>query len=133
MDNIKQIKTKLYFGILLLLFMTVLSIFFSLSDYISFFKHDVITFSWKSAGAIWFSPVLIYISFILYRISLGKVKRLNSKIGNYVSYVSITGIILTLFVSFYVDDELKSEGYLICSKSSWMAPNKYVKDISLCH
>ncbi|OCA56529.1 MULTISPECIES: DUF1240 domain-containing protein [Photorhabdus] len=134
MDNINENKAKLYSGILLLLFMAVLSIFFSLNDYIDFFKHDsVITFSWKSAGAIWFSPVLIYISFILYRISLGKVKRLNSKIGNYVSYVSITGIILTLFVSFYVDDELKSEGYLICSKSSWMAPNKYVKDISLCH
>ncbi|PQQ33584.1 hypothetical protein C6H69_10105 [Photorhabdus luminescens] len=114
--------------------MAVLSIFFSLNDYIDFFKHDsVITFSWKSAGAIWFSPVLIYISFILYRISLGKVKRLNSKIGNYVSYVSITGIILTLFVSFYVDDKLKLEGYITCSKSSWMAPNKYVKDISLCH
>ncbi|MCW7548328.1 DUF1240 domain-containing protein [Photorhabdus sp. P32] len=134
MDNINENKTKLYLGILLLLFMTMLSIFFSLNDYVGFFKRDdVITFSWKSAGAIWFSPVLIYISFILYRISLGKVKRLNSKIGNYVSYVSITGIILTLFVSFYVDDELKSEGYLICSKSSWMAPNKYVKDISLCH
>ncbi|KMW71763.1 hypothetical protein TI10_19415 [Photorhabdus luminescens subsp. luminescens] len=134
MDNINENKTKLYLGILLLLFMTMLSIFFSLNDYVGFFKRDdVITFSWKSAGAIWFSPVLIYISFTLYRISLGKVKRLNSKIGNYVSYVSITGIILTLFVSFYVDDELKSEGYLICSKSSWMAPNKYVKDISLCH
>lgn len=134
MDNINESKTKLYFGILLLLFMAVLSIFFSLSDYVSFFKHDgVITFSWKSAGAIWFSPVLIYISSILYRISLGKVKRLNSKIGNYVSYVSITGIILTLFVSFYVDDELNLEGYVTCSKSSWMAPNKYVKDISLCH
>ncbi|WP_225813876.1 DUF1240 domain-containing protein [Photorhabdus antumapuensis] len=134
MDNINENKTKLYLGILLLLFMTMLSIFFSLNDYVGFFKRDdVITFSWKSAGAIWFSPVLIYISFILYRISLGTVKRLNSKIGNYVSYVSITGIILTLFVSFYVDDELKSEGYLICSKSSWMAPNKYVKDISLCH
>ncbi|WP_256125230.1 DUF1240 domain-containing protein [Photorhabdus luminescens] len=134
MGNINENKTKLYLGVLLLLFMTMLSIFFSLNDYVGFFKRDdVITFSWKSAGAIWFSPVLIYISFILYRISLGKVKRLNSKIGNYVSYVSITGIILTLFVSFYVDDELKSEGYLICSKSSWMAPNKYVKDISLCH
>ncbi len=114
--------------------MAVLSIFFSLNDYVGFFKRDdVITFSWKSAGAIWFSPVLIYISSILYRISLGKVKRLNGKIGDYISCVSIAGFILTLFMSFYVDDELRSEGYLICSKSSWMAPNKYVKDISLCY
>ncbi|WP_040149824.1 DUF1240 domain-containing protein [Photorhabdus akhurstii] len=134
MDNINKNKAKLYSGILLLIFMVVLSIFFSLNDYIDFFKHDsVITFSWKSAGAIWFSPVLIYISFILYRISLGKVKRLNSKIGDYISCVSIIGFILTLFVSFYVDDKLKLEGYITCSKSSWMAPNKYVKDISLCH
>ncbi|WP_445493958.1 DUF1240 domain-containing protein [Photorhabdus sp. SF281] len=127
-------KTKLYLGVLLILFMVVLSVFFSLNDYVGFFNSDgVITFSWKSAGAIWFSPVLIYISSILYRISLGKVKRLNSKIGNYVSYVSITGFILTLFVSFYVDDKLKNEGYVTCDKSSWMAPNKYVRDISLCH
>ncbi|WP_036772509.1 DUF1240 domain-containing protein [Photorhabdus australis] len=132
MDNTN--KTKLYLGILLVIFMAVLSIFFSLNDYVGFFKRDsVITFSWKSAGAIWFTPVLIYIAYILYRISLGKVKRLNGKIGDYISCVSIAGFILTLFVSFYVDDELRSEGYLICSKSSWMAPNKYVKDISLCY
>ncbi|WP_036772647.1 DUF1240 domain-containing protein [Photorhabdus australis] len=134
MDNINKNKAKLYLGISLTLFMAVLSIFFSLNDYVGFFKRDdVITFSWKSAGAIWFSPVLIYISSILYRISLGKVKRLNGKIGDYISCVSIAGFILTLFMSFYVDDELRSEGYLICSKSSWMAPNKYVKDISLCY
>ncbi|WP_051690995.1 DUF1240 domain-containing protein [Photorhabdus australis] len=114
--------------------MTVLFLFFSLSDYVGFFRRDsIITFSWKSAGFIWFTPVLLYLAYILYRISLGNVKRLNSKIGDYISCVSIAGFILTLFVSFYVDDELRSEGYLICSKSSWMAPNKYVKDISLCY
>ncbi|CAQ82883.1 MULTISPECIES: DUF1240 domain-containing protein [Photorhabdus] len=133
MDNINENKAKLYLGILLLLFMAMLSIMFSFSDYVGFFKGDgVITFSWKSAGAIWFSPVLIYLAYLLYRISLGNMKRLNSKIGDYVSYVSIAGFILTLFVSFYVDDKLKTEGYITCSKSSWMAPNKYVKDISLC-
>ncbi|MCT8343636.1 DUF1240 domain-containing protein [Photorhabdus kleinii] len=67
------------------------------------------------------------------RIAKNRTKNLNSKIWDYLSCVSIMGFILTLFVSFYVDDELKSEGYLICSKSSWMAQNKYVKDISLCH
>ncbi|PHM49101.1 DUF1240 domain-containing protein [Xenorhabdus sp. KK7.4] len=114
--------------------MTILFLFFSLNDYIGFFKRDnVITFSWKSAGFIWFTPVLIYLAYILYRISIGNMKRLNSKVGNYISYVSIIGFILTLFVSFYVDDKLENEGYVTCSKSSWMAPNKYVKDISICH
>ncbi|MCG3469329.1 DUF1240 domain-containing protein [Xenorhabdus bovienii] len=114
--------------------MEALSIFFSLSDYIGFFRRDnFITSSWKSAGFIWFSPVLIYLGYILLRIILGKTKSINRKVGEYISYVSIIGFFLTLFLSFYVDDELKLEGYITCSKSSWMAPNKYVKDISFCH
>ncbi|OCQ52263.1 hypothetical protein Ppb6_02336 [Photorhabdus australis subsp. thailandensis] len=132
MDNTS--KTKLYLGMSLLIFMALLFIFFSLSDYIGFFRRDnVITFSWKSAGFIWFSPLLINLAYALLMISLNRTKNLNGKIGDYISCVSIAGFILTLFVSFYVDDELRSEGYLICSKSSWMAPNKYVKDISLCY
>ncbi|MDC9593881.1 DUF1240 domain-containing protein [Xenorhabdus sp. IM139775] len=106
---------------------------FSLSDYIGFFRRgSVIPFSWKSAGFIWFSPVLIYLAYILLRMLLGDNKSLNSKFGDYISYVSIIEFILTLFISFYVDDKLKTEGYLTCDKSSWVAPNKYVKDISLC-
>ncbi|WP_434527117.1 DUF1240 domain-containing protein [Photorhabdus asymbiotica] len=133
MDNINENKIKLYLGMSLLIFMALLFVFFSLNDYIGLFRRDsVITFSWKSAGFIWSTPVLIYIAYLLYRISLGNMKRLNSKIGDYVSYVSIAGFILTLFLSFYVDDKLKTEGYITCSKSSWIAPNKYVKDISLC-
>ncbi|MGJ0623794.1 DUF1240 domain-containing protein [Xenorhabdus bovienii] len=132
MDNTS--KEKLYLGMLLLFFMAALSIIFSLSDYIGFFRRDnFITFSWKSAGFIWFSPVLIYLGYILLRIILGKTKSINRKVGEYISYVSIIGFFLTLFLSFYVDDELKLEGYITCSKSSWMAPNKYVKDVSFCH
>ncbi|WP_445375251.1 DUF1240 domain-containing protein [Photorhabdus tasmaniensis] len=132
MDDIN--KTKLYLGIILLVFMTALFLFFSLNDYVGFFRRDdIITFSWKSAGFIWFTPVLIYLAYILHRISIGNMKRLNSKVGDYISYVSIAGFFLTLFVSFYVDDKLKDEGYVTCSKSSWMAPNKYIKDILLCH
>ncbi len=131
-DNINKIK--IYVGSLFVFFMAVLFLFFSLNDYIGFFRRDsVITFSWKSAGFIWFTPLLIHIAYALLRIAKNRTKNLNGKIGDYISCVSIIGFILTLFVSFYVDDELKSEGYLICSKSSWMAPNKYVKDISLCH
>ncbi|MDC9582579.1 DUF1240 domain-containing protein [Xenorhabdus sp. PR6a] len=131
MDNTS--KTKLYLGMLLLFFATILSVFFSLNDYIGFFRRDsIITFSWKSAGFIWFSPVFISLGYILLRILLGNTKSINSKVGDYIAYVSIIGFILTLFISFYVDDKLKMEGYLTCDKSSWVAPNKYVKNISLC-
>ncbi|CDM87448.1 Putative membrane protein [Xenorhabdus bovienii] len=68
---------------LLLFFMEALSIFFSLSDYIGFFRRDnFITFSWKSAGFIWFSPVLIYLGYILLRIILGKQNLLIEKLEN---------------------------------------------------
>ncbi len=114
--------------------MALLFIFFSLSDYVGFFIRDsVITFSWKSAGFIWFSPLLINLAYALLMIALNRTENLNRKIGSYISYISITGFIFTLFVSFYVDDKLKNDGYLTCDKSSWMAPNKYVRDISLCH
>ncbi|MDX7988452.1 DUF1240 domain-containing protein [Xenorhabdus sp. 12] len=62
----------------------------------------------------WFSPVLIYLSYILYRDLLGSAKRLNSKIGDYVSYVSIIGFVLTLFLSFYVNEHI----FIINSKLS---------------
>ncbi|WP_254921017.1 DUF1240 domain-containing protein [Photorhabdus luminescens] len=132
MDNINKIK--IYLGSLFVFFMAALFVFFSLNDYIGFFRRDsVITFSWKSAGFIWFSPLLIHIAYALLRIAKNRTKNLNGKMGDYISCVSIMGFILTLLVSFYVDDELKLEGYVTCSKSSWMAPNKYVKDILLCH
>ncbi|WP_340618367.1 DUF1240 domain-containing protein [Xenorhabdus entomophaga] len=132
MDNTNKIK--IYLGVFLLVFMALLFIFFSLSDYVGFFIRDsVITFSWKSAGFIWFSPLLINLAYALLMIALNRTENLNRKIGSYISYISITGFIFTLFVSFYVDDKLKNDGYLTCDKSSWMAPNKYVRDISLCH
>ncbi|WP_434525691.1 hypothetical protein [Photorhabdus asymbiotica] len=79
MDNINE--NKIIFRHVIAYFYGCVIYIFSLNDYVGFFKCDgVITFSWKSAGAIWFSPVLIYLTYILYRISLGNVKRLNSKI-----------------------------------------------------
>ncbi|WP_072084948.1 DUF1240 domain-containing protein, partial [Yersinia similis] len=28
--------------------------------------------------------------------------------------------------------KLKSNGYVVCDRISWMSPNTYVKDLSLC-
>ncbi|MDR0218313.1 MAG: DUF1240 domain-containing protein [Enterobacteriaceae bacterium] len=127
-------KMKLYFGMLFFIFISALVSFFSLYDYIGFFRRwHIIRFSWKSAGIIWSAPVFIYFSYMLLMISLNKEKSLNSKVGDYIACITIIGFTLTLFMSFYVDDKLRTEGYLICSKSSWMDNNKYVKNISLCH
>ncbi|MDE9496253.1 DUF1240 domain-containing protein, partial [Xenorhabdus bovienii] len=46
--------------------------------------------------------------------------------------IGVLGFVFTLFFSFYIDFKLKNENYFLCTKSSWIEPNKYVKDISLC-
>ncbi|WP_420855294.1 DUF1240 domain-containing protein [Xenorhabdus mauleonii] len=53
-------------------------------------------------------------------------------IGSVFGFFAVVGFVFSLFFSFYVDFKLKDENYVTCSKSSWIAPNKYVKDMSLC-
>ncbi|CDG19631.1 Putative membrane protein (fragment) [Xenorhabdus doucetiae] len=55
------------------------------------------------------------------------------QVGNLFVLMGMLGFVFSLFFSFYVDFKLKNESYFLCDKSSWMAPNKYVKDVSLCH
>ncbi|EIS77132.1 hypothetical protein YPPY72_3344, partial [Yersinia pestis PY-72] len=46
--------------------------------------------------------------------------------------LAIASFIISLPVSFYVDYKLKSNSYVVCDRISWMSPNTYVKDLSLC-
>ncbi|WP_422824416.1 DUF1240 domain-containing protein [Xenorhabdus bharatensis] len=41
-------------------------------------------------------------------------------------------LILSFPVSLYVDNKLKSVGYVTCDKKSLFAPNEYVRNIVLC-
>ncbi|RKS57799.1 uncharacterized protein DUF1240 [Photorhabdus asymbiotica] len=114
----------------------------SIIDYLGLLtRSDIITFSTKSSWFIWCSPLCMYLSLLLFKSLLNKKKitlsnknkvTLSSKIGGAFTFIGMIGFVFTLFFSFYVDFKLKDENYFTCAKSSWMAPNKYVKDISLC-
>ncbi|NRN30819.1 DUF1240 domain-containing protein [Photorhabdus heterorhabditis subsp. aluminescens] len=106
----------------------------SINDYISFLARDaVVTFSTKSAWFIWVSPLCMYFSLLLFKylITNNKVS-FNNKIGSVFGVIAVIGFVFNFFFSFYVDITLKDVSYITCDKSSWIAPNKYVKDISLC-
>ncbi|CBJ88747.1 Putative membrane protein (fragment) [Xenorhabdus nematophila ATCC 19061] len=106
----------------------------SVNDYILFITRSVIiTFSTKSVWFIWYSPLCLYFSLLLFKYLITKKKvAFNNKTGGLFVIIGMLGFVFTLFFSFYVEFKLKNENYITCSKSSWMAPNKYVKDISLC-
>ncbi|MDC9613790.1 DUF1240 domain-containing protein [Xenorhabdus khoisanae] len=106
----------------------------SINDYVLFITRSaVITFSTKSALFVWFSPLCIYFSFLLLKYFFTKKQVVfNNKIGGVFVFIAIIGFVFNLFFSFYVDFKLKNENYITCAKSSWIAPNKYVKDISIC-
>ncbi|KAA1185438.1 DUF1240 domain-containing protein [Photorhabdus heterorhabditis] len=106
----------------------------SINDYISFItRNEIVTFSTKSAWFIWVSPLCMYFSLLLFKYLITKEKVVfNNKIGSIFGILAVIGFVFNLFFSFYVDFKLKNEKYSLCAKSSWMEPNKYVKDISLC-
>ncbi|MDR0218314.1 MAG: DUF1240 domain-containing protein [Enterobacteriaceae bacterium] len=96
-------------------------------------RSDLIEFSTISVWFIWCSPFSMYFSLLSFKYLLtNKPVVFNNKIGICFVFIGIIGFVFSLFSSFYVDFKLRSEHYIMCSKSSWVAPNKYVKDISLC-
>ncbi|WP_146134681.1 DUF1240 domain-containing protein, partial [Yersinia pseudotuberculosis] len=50
----------------------------------------------------------------------------------YLTMLAIASFIMSFPISLYVDYKLKSNGYVVCDRISWMSPNTYVKDLSLC-
>ncbi|MBD1229029.1 DUF1240 domain-containing protein [Xenorhabdus griffiniae] len=106
----------------------------SINDYSGFLaRNDIITFSTKSAWFIWTSPLCMYFSLLLFQYLITKKQvHFNNKIGSIFGFIAVIGFIFNFFLSFYVDFKLKNENYITCAKTSWIAPNKYVKDISLC-
>ncbi|WP_411909164.1 DUF1240 domain-containing protein [Pectobacterium versatile] len=58
--------------------------------------------------------------------------KMNNKTSNLLVMFAIYGAAVRFFSSMYISYSLNKQGYKICSKNSWMAPNKYVRDVSLC-
>ncbi|KMW71552.1 membrane protein [Photorhabdus luminescens subsp. luminescens] len=124
---------KITYGIILLLIVT--SIMYLVSDCVFslILMKEKIIFS----GTI----VMYFISFplIFYAISgsvfffvFNRLPKSNKLIVRYLTMLMIASFIVSFPISFYVGYKLKSDGYLVCEKISWMSPTTYVKDIKLC-
>lgn len=107
---------------------------FSLSGYLAFFTlSDVITFSWKVGVLVFAVPLLFYFSYLaFYSAMKNELPRMNNKLADRLAVIAIIGAVLSLFLSIYISHSLSHQGYETCPKNSWMAPNKYVKDVALC-
>ncbi|MEQ9854539.1 MULTISPECIES: DUF1240 domain-containing protein [Pectobacterium] len=107
---------------------------FSLNGYLAFFTlSDVITFSWKVGVLVFATPLLFYFSYLaFYSAMKNELPRMNNKLADKLAVIAIIGAVVSLFLSIYMSHSLSHQGYEICPKHSWMAPNKYVKNISLC-
>ncbi|MDC9593883.1 DUF1240 domain-containing protein [Xenorhabdus sp. IM139775] len=135
MDNSNAItRVRVFIISLILMSISIFGGISSLVDYKDFLtRHDIVTFSGKTAWFIWFSPLSMYFSlkFVKFTIVNRQVS-FNNRIATCFTFLGIIGFVFTLLFSFYVDFKLKNENYFLCAKSSLMAPNKYVKNISLC-
>lgn len=107
---------------------------FSLSEYLAFFKlNDVIVFSWKVGVMIFGTPLLLYFSYLAFSCVIkNKIPIMNNKLANSLVILAMFGAVFSLLFSLYLSYNLNSHGYQICPKGSWMDPNEYAKDINLC-
>ncbi|MBB1526642.1 DUF1240 domain-containing protein [Pectobacterium carotovorum] len=107
---------------------------FSLIGYIDFFNlNNVVSFSWKLGVIIFLVPIVFQFSYFgIFSAIKNRPIKMNNKISNALVIFAISGAAVSLFSSMYISYSLNEQGYKICSKNSWMSPNKYVRDVSLC-
>ena len=107
---------------------------FSLNGYIDFFNlNDVISFSWKLGVIIFLVPIVFQFSYFgFFSAVKNRPIKMNNKVSNVLVIFAIFGTVVSLFSSMYISYSLNDLGYKICPKNSWVAPNKYVKNIALC-
>nr|WP_207189180.1 MULTISPECIES: DUF1240 domain-containing protein [Pectobacterium] len=107
---------------------------FSLSGYIDFFNlNNVVSFSWKLGVIIFLVPIVFQFSYFGFFSAIkNRPIKMNNKISNVLVMFAIFGTVVSLFSSMYISYSLNDQGYKVCPKNSWIAPNKYVRDIALC-
>ncbi|MGL5388215.1 MAG: DUF1240 domain-containing protein [Serratia sp. (in: enterobacteria)] len=122
-----------FFAVILLLLTCWLG-WFSLSGYVAFFRlSDIVIFSWVVGLMIFGAPLMLYFLYVVfYSPIMNKPIKANNKLGNSLVILAMIGAVISLFSSIYIGHDLKGRGYKVCSKSSWILPNEYVKDIKLC-
>ncbi|MDY4334052.1 DUF1240 domain-containing protein [Pectobacterium brasiliense] len=106
----------------------------SLNGYIDFFNlNDVISFSWKLGVIIFLVPIVFQFSYFGFFSAIkNRPIKMNNKISNVLVVFAVFGTAVSLFSSIYISYSLNVLGYKICPNNSWVAPNKYVKNIALC-
>ncbi|CAQ82414.1 MULTISPECIES: DUF1240 domain-containing protein [Photorhabdus] len=83
---------------------------------------------------IFFSSPLVfyYVIFVIFVNITGRYPKHHDGFNKYLGTIAIISFFLGFPTSLYVNYKLKSDGYLVCPRISWMSPNTYVKDIKLC-
>ncbi|MFJ5360830.1 DUF1240 domain-containing protein [Pectobacterium sp. CHL-2024] len=107
---------------------------FSLSGYIDFFNlNDVISFSWRLGVIIFLVPIVFQFSYFgFFSAVKNRPIKMNNKVSNVLVIFAIFGTAASLFSSMCISYSLNEQDYKICPKNSWIAPNKYVRNIALC-
>ncbi|OTA18919.1 membrane protein [Xenorhabdus beddingii] len=121
-------------GVILLIIFT--PIVFLVSHYFLslIFMKDEITFSSGVVIGFMSSPLLLYsLSGSIFFLLFDRLPKFNEVIVKYLTMLMIASFIVSFPISFYVNYKLRSDGYLVCDKISWMSPTTYVKDLRLCN
>ncbi|MCT8345062.1 DUF1240 domain-containing protein [Photorhabdus kleinii] len=124
---------KITYGIILLLIVT--SIMYLVSDCVFslILMKEKIIFSGTIVMYFISFPLIFYaISGSIFFFVFDRLPKFNKLIIRYLTMLMIASFIVSFPISFYVGYKLKSDGYLVCEKISWMSPTTYVKDIKLC-
>ncbi|TNH42514.1 DUF1240 domain-containing protein [Photorhabdus luminescens] len=124
---------KIMYGIILLLIVT--SIMYLVSDCVFslILLKEKIIFSGTIVMYFISFPLMFYaISGSIFFFVFDRLPKFNKLIIRYLTMLMIASFIVSFPISFYVGYKLKSDGYLVCEKISWMSPTTYVKDIKLC-
>ncbi|MDE1497075.1 DUF1240 domain-containing protein [Xenorhabdus bovienii] len=133
MDNKNRVVVII--SSLFILFLMSLAVFFVCEDFISIINMgEEIIFSWKLFLFFFSSPLIFYFCICaIYYNAISKPAKLN----DFTVKILLVNFFVLLFLSFpfswYLDSKLKVAGYVICDKTSFNSPNKYVRNPSLCH
>ncbi|ACX89385.1 DUF1240 domain-containing protein [Pectobacterium parmentieri] len=130
-----KINRPLFFSFSVLVFIiTCWGVWFSFNGYWGLFRlSDIIIFSWKVGILIFGSPMLFYFSYLGFYMAIkNKPIGMYGTLTNVCGYLFFIGVVISFIASMYISFNFRSYGYELCPKNSWMAPNKYVKKITLC-
>ncbi len=95
--------------------------------------EDIIKFSGPIFIASLSSPILLYsLAGSVWFFIFNKSPKFNKFIIRYLSIPMLVSFVVSFPISLYVDYKLKNNGYVVCDRISWMSPNTYVRDLSLC-